>query len=202
MPYTIDKQFHFEYGHRVWSQELNSDFCAVGDDKCACRFMHGHSGKVHVFARSVALKGGMVVDFKHLGWIKDFIDEYLDHKFIIDIEDPLINNLINGTLNYDAGGMMYIKPKDERAANISLERVTVVDGGDAYGWRPIVDFLDGPLRELYEGLFLIDRLPTSENMCKWLYDLTNEKMKQINVDISRIDWHETAKSRSTYINTV
>ncbi len=32
----------------------------------------------------------MVTDFKHLNWFKEWLDNTIDHKFILDINDPLI----------------------------------------------------------------------------------------------------------------
>ena len=36
----------------------------------------------------------MVTDFKHLNWFKQFIDDVLDHKFVLDINDPLFSTLL------------------------------------------------------------------------------------------------------------
>ena len=87
MSYSIDKTFEFEYGHRVWSQTLNKAFSL--DDKCICRHLHGHHGIVKIHLKADELKDGMVTDFKHLNCIKKFIDDVLDHKFLIDKNDPL-----------------------------------------------------------------------------------------------------------------
>ena len=90
MKWTIDKSFDWCYGHRVWSQELNEKFTADGDTCLACRQLHGHQGKLKVMLEGDELERGMVTDFKHLGWMKNFIDDVLDHKFIMYINDPLI----------------------------------------------------------------------------------------------------------------
>jgi 6-pyruvoyltetrahydropterin/6-carboxytetrahydropterin synthase len=50
-----------------------------------------------------------------------------------------------------------------------------------------------------EGYLIVDFVPTSENLSKWLFDIVNSKMSQIGVKVSRIDWFETPKSRSSYI---
>ena len=90
MTWKISKAFEFCYGHRVWSQELNPDYSL---DPCLkCRHLHGHQGRIEVFLESSELnRGGMVTDFKHLNWFKQFLDDVLDHKFIIDIHDPFSN---------------------------------------------------------------------------------------------------------------
>jgi len=90
MKWTIDKSFDWCYGHRVWSQELNAEFTADEGTCLACRHLHGHQGKLKVMLEGDELERGMVTDFKHLGWMKNFIDDVLDHKFIMYINDPLI----------------------------------------------------------------------------------------------------------------
>ncbi len=87
MKWEIAKQFDFCYGHRVWSQTLDVEFSM---DSClACRHLHGHQGRLMVYLSSDKLENGMVTDFHHLNWFKHFLDSTLDHKFIIDINDPL-----------------------------------------------------------------------------------------------------------------
>ena len=78
--WVIDKQFSFCYSHRVWSQELKEDFCATGDNQCKCRHWHGHEGLVHVFLEGDTLERGMVTDFKHLGWLKNFLDDQVNDQ--------------------------------------------------------------------------------------------------------------------------
>ena len=85
--WKIDKQFSFCYGHRVWSQKLHGEYCESGDTSCKCRHIHGHEGLVHLFLEAGELERGMVTDFKHLGWLKNFLDDNLDHKFIIDLNE-------------------------------------------------------------------------------------------------------------------
>ena len=92
MTWKISKSFDFCYGHRVWSQELNPEFSL---DPCLkCRHLHGHQGKVILYVESNKLKNGMVTDFNHLNWFKAFLDDVLDHKFILDINDPLFSTLL------------------------------------------------------------------------------------------------------------
>lgn len=85
--YTIDKQFEFEYGHRVWTQTLDERFSL--DNRCICRHLHGHHAIVKLHLAAKELTEGMVTDFKHLNCFKKFLDDVLDHRFIIDENDPL-----------------------------------------------------------------------------------------------------------------
>ena len=83
--WTIDKSFNFEMGHRVWQQELNNPELSISTE-CACKHLHGHSYELKVFLKSNTLdKSSMLTDFKNLNFMKKFIDESLDHKFMIDI---------------------------------------------------------------------------------------------------------------------
>ncbi|RLD76977.1 MAG: hypothetical protein DRJ15_14400 [Bacteroidetes bacterium] len=96
--WEISKTFSFDFGHRVFSQTLNTEFSI--DGLCACRFMHGHTGTVGVYLEGGELTKGMVTDFKHLNWFKKFVDDYLDHKFILSLNDPWFVNIVNAKQNW------------------------------------------------------------------------------------------------------
>ena len=93
MKYQISKEFDFCYGHRVWSQKLDKEFSL--DGCLACRHLHGHQGKIIIHLESDKLIDGMVTDFNHLNWFKQFLDDTVDHKFIIDSHDPLYNTMLS-----------------------------------------------------------------------------------------------------------
>lgn len=216
--WLIDKQFSFCYGHRVWSQELHPDFCEKNDTQCKCRHLHGHEGLVHVFLEGTKLERGMVTDFKHLGWLKNFLDSNLDHKFVLDINDPIFCKLLNVTSNRDtwdsdiglASGLHYrdnamwvdvIDEDDMTKVYKSLRLVEVKVPGTNHivGWNlDVSELKDNAEKEVYEGYFLVNFVPTSENFCKWLFDAVSTKMAQIDVKVARVDWYETPKSRSSY----
>lgn len=179
--WMIDKQFSFCYGHRVWSQRLEASFCESGDTVCKCRHLHGHEGLVHVFLEGETLERGMVTDFKHLGWLKNFLDDNLDHKFVIDKNDPLYDRIVGN--------------------DTKLIKVLVPGTDLVAGWEVDVmsqQFGSEPLFEMMEGFFVVDFVPTSENFSKWLFEVTTYKMAQLGVKVARVDWFETPKSRSSY----
>lgn len=184
--YKIGKQFDFTYGHRVWSQELIEGY---SEDMClACRHLHGHQGKIIVYLENMKdpniLEKGMVTDFKHLGWFKKWVDDNLDHKFIMDINDPVREKLFpitkfNNTYEFD-----------------SLFRV---DENNFYTlWEDIFENLSPSEKEVYEGLIFVDFVPTSENLSKWLCTVVNRKMNKIGIQCSHIQFYETPKSESNY----
>ena len=174
MKWNISKEFDFCYGHRVWSQELDIEFAM--DDCLVCRHLHGHQGKIIIHLESDKLKAGMVTDFKHLNWFKFFLDKTLDHKFIIDINDPLFPTLL---------------PHYKNKENLITHE---------QGYRtPDMSILDNEeihIHEMYEGYIIVDYVPTSENISTWLLKIVQKKMKKLNVKVSHLEFLETPKSKS------
>lgn len=172
--WKIAKEFNFCYGHRVWTQTLNSEYSL--DSQCACRHLHGHQGVVRVFLEANELENtGMVTDFKHLNWLKKFLDDVLDHKFILDRNDPLFKKLLPDVILKKPNHLKY--------------------------WIPDLDSMGlelGPEHEYYEGFVIVDFPPTSENFSKWLFDIVDEKMSKINIKTTRVQFFETPKSQSNY----
>lgn len=180
MTWIIDKTFEFCYGHRVHTQTLNGEYAA--DLKCACRHLHGHEGKMQVFLTAPKLDNtGMVTDFRHLEWLKKWINTYIDHQFIIDRNDPLYNQIIG--------------------QNTPLVPVNVPETDHIAGYHIDPDFYkdkSGPEQEYFEGFMVVDFVPTSEHLSAWMADLVEAKMKKLNVTVHHIDWWETPKSRSVF----
>lgn len=178
--FEISKSIGFDYGHRVWTQKLNSEFSI--DDSCVCRHLHGHRAKVDVHLKSDTLDPqGMVTDFKHLGWLKQFLDNYIDHKFILDKNDPLFDKFL-GT-DYD-----HLYP-------IPIPGTKTIVGECVEPYAPA----GTPEYEWYESFFIVDFIPTSENLSKWLHNIVETKMEELNVEVPKIVWWETPTSKSMYI---
>ncbi len=175
MHWKISKEFDFCYGHRVWLQTLNTEFSL---DPCLkCRHLHGHQGKILVYLEANELKDGMVTDFKHLNWFKVFIDDVLDHKFILDINDPLFDTLI---------------------PNVKKEELVKFPEGHSI--INLTKFKDDETHmiELYEGYVIVDFVPTSENLSAWFLKIVQKKMDKLGVKVSHIEFLETPKSKSTF----
>ena len=189
--WVIDKQFSFCYGHRVWTQKLVADYCEKGDTACKCRHLHGHEGLVHVFLEGDELERGMVTDFKHLGWLKNFLDKVVDHRFIIDKNDPMFGQLVDAVYR-DLSGKTTLKFKDVYVPGTNHLAGHELDLSD------VAALADTPDYEVLEGYFVVDFTPTSENLSKWVFDCAQAKMAGLGIKVSQIDWYETPKSRSSY----
>ena len=81
--YSVTKEIHFCYGHRLLNYEGK------------CRFLHGHNAKVEIELSSATLdQRGMVMDFndvKHR--LQSWVDSTLDHRMILNKADPIIRSL-------------------------------------------------------------------------------------------------------------
>lgn len=173
--WNISKEFDFCFGHRVWSQTLDKKLSI--DDKCKCRHLHGHQGKIVIHAKGDKLNNGMITDFNHFNWFKRFIDEELDHKFIIDKSDPLIDILIPHHRHHPIPWIT--KPAHHSVVNPNFFKT--------------LD--DQSFIELLESFVRVDFVPTSENISKWLYDYIYDIMGNV---INSVEFFETPKTRSVY----
>lgn len=199
--WEIDKAFSFCYGHRVWSQKLHTGFTSNNDKNCKCRFLHGHEATVKVYLSADELTDGMVTDFKHLGWLDDFLDKHIDHKFILDLNDPWFAQIINAkpVWNGRLECLSATQPLNTMSGRkIQIRRIDFAGTGVLAGWECVTKDMSGCEEEFYEGFFLVNFCPTSENLSEWIAKGTQEKMKQLNVDVTRVDWNETPKSRAVY----
>ena len=81
--FRVTREVHFCYGHRL----LNYDG--------KCKHLHGHNGKAVIVLETAALdKLGMVVDFSDIKRsVGTWIDETLDHKMILNRDDPSLPGL-------------------------------------------------------------------------------------------------------------
>lgn len=194
--WEIDKTFHFEYGHRVHNQTLNSEYSI--DGRCVCRHVHGHSGKIKVFLSGSELTRGMITDFKHLNWFKNFVDDYLDHKCIVDIDDPNIPLFVGASVERSTTGIVITLHEGAILAGIP---VFVPGTEHLVGYQiDMTGVEEGDVKDHFDSFFFVDFVPTSENLAKHLCLAADAKMQKMGVKVSKLEWNETAKSRAVYIN--
>lgn len=181
--YTISKEFNLCYGHRVWRQQLNKELSC--NAACKCKHFHGHEGRILVYLQGETLdERGMFLDFNELTFFKKFVDDILDHKMILDINDPILIQMLHGII------------ADISDLSSSLE---MHEEGYSTIQKSVYEQLPSHIYEMCEGLIFVNFVPTSENLSKWLYDIVQAKLKPFNVKVSRIQFFETPKSQSNYI---
>ena len=168
----ISKQFEFDYGHRVWTQELNQEYSI--DNRTVCRHLHGHRGHLEIVLEGEVGASGMVTDFKHLNWFKKWVDDNIDHKFLVDENDPMIH--------------MIIPDYHKRTKTVGLYSSII--------W--IHEETEPNERELLESFVIVDFVPTSENICSWIHKIVQDKMDGLGVKVSQVIFKETPKSKSTF----
>jgi len=78
--YIITKEVYFCYGHRLMNHPGK------------CRNLHGHSVKAAISIRQEQLNDqAMVCDFSDIkASVKSYIDDQLDHNFLLHKDDPLV----------------------------------------------------------------------------------------------------------------
>lgn len=178
MAWRIHKSIDFCYGHRVYTQKLNGEFSI--DTSCKCRHLHGHEGKVIIHLSGELDETGMVTDFRHLEWMKVFIDKNLDHHFVAGLKDPLIEELVWG----HALVPVRIGGEEGHLVGWTLDLAEVTPGTPEY--------------EYLEGFFVVDFVPTSEKLSQWIYQIAQYKMNELGIKVDRVEWWETPKSCSVY----
>lgn len=181
--WEITKEFHCSYGHSVYTQNLNTKLSL--DNHCACKFIHGHNARILVTLQSDEIdERGMVLDFKELNFFKKFVDDVIDHKFIMGLDDPLLHHEFPGIEEF-----LLLKIMSEGYYVFDWEQITE-DG----------EFTNPRVKEKYEGAIFVPFVPTSENLAKWFYDIVQSKLEGI-CKVSKVEFYETPKSKSVYYGT-
>jgi len=106
--FRLVKEISFCYGHRLLNYSGK------------CRHLHGHNGKVEIVLEGEELdERGMVVDFGDMKRvIKGWIDDNLDHRMLLNRDDPVIAYL------QEQGEPLYLmdgNPTAEAIARIVFE---------------------------------------------------------------------------------
>ena len=172
--HKITKSFECDYGHRVHNQSLDEEYSL--DNKCVCRHLHGHRMKVAISLQADKLTNDMVTDFKHLNWFKRFIDDVIDHKFLVDINDPLFTTITG----YSKDQIKWVTHSGTLYGVFELDEATPIEN------------------EFYESFVMVSFVPTSENLSKWFYNIAKAKMDKMGVSVHSVTFNETPKSEAVY----
>src|SRR5438552_18331524 len=101
--FRVTREIDFCYGHRLLNYEGK------------CRYLHGHNGRAVIVIESEALDArGMVLDFSDIKRVvSQWIDDTLDHRMILNMNDPAIPML------KQLGEPIYIVDWNPTAENIA-----------------------------------------------------------------------------------
>ena len=178
MKWEIDKSFNFEMGHRVWAQKLDHLHLSISGE-CACKHLHGHSYEIKVFLGADTLdQSQMVTDFKNVNFMKVFVDDVLDHKFMIDINDP----------NFE----IITSVQSIFASDCDFRNFTNLGEWASVNMNVHAD------RLLHLNSFvLVDFVPTSENICKYLKQYAQSVIGDV-ATVTALELWETKKSHCRY----
>ena len=187
--HEITKDFSFCYSHRVWSQTVDDEFTCGRRPKC--RHIHGHEGNVSITLDGDIQEDGMLLDFTWLQWFKHWIDEYVDHKFIVDVNDPLLDEIVG--LDDPHRIMTYTQqlPLTEGAGNLPAFRF---DPQDEDSLGPVLC-----------GFVFVQFIPTSENLAAWVADIVAHKLSDRfsgHIYSVTVEWQETPTSVAKYTRSL
>ena len=176
--WEIDKSFSFEMGHRVWAQKLDHLHLSISGD-CACKHLHGHSYEIKVFLGADELdQSAMVTDFKNINFMKVFVDDVLDHKFMIDVNDPHFE-IITGCDIHETND-------DGTVGVANFTNLSTV--------RPS----DNEALQLHRNSFvLVNFIPTSENICRYIKEYAESVIGDV-AKVTALELWETKKSHCRY----
>ena len=111
----------------------------------------------------------------------------MDHKFIMDVNDPLFGVLIPTTDAWDG------EPEDNPP---------IIWYAEGYGMLNLKDYMPNQLKngvnEFLEGMVFVRFVPTSENLSKWFFEIISEKMVPLKVQVNSVRFNETPKSMAEY----
>lgn len=186
----ITKKINFVAGHRVHSQNLPK---SLGPNKC--RFLHGHEYMLELFITSDLDESGMVLDFTFFNYLNDFIQRFIDHKFILDINDPLFDSITGVTRN-----------RLDWSKCLVYYTITEIDGKIELVSTDKEKSLFSKFNRYYEefnnehkqSFIFVDFVPTAENLCNWFVKIF-DRMKTIGlipakIQLSKIRLYETQKA--------
>ena len=181
--YIISKEIEGDFGHRVWTQNLEEEFACT--TPCKCKAVHGHRFKIvpELYNENGLQADGMVTDFNHLALFKKLIDDIMDHKLLMDINDPAI-------------GLMF--PKVTYPLSALMGQALLETG--YLNNPPNLGNLSISETEIYEGLTIVDFVPTAENICKWLAIDVLPGFLPKGIKVRSLTFYETPKSFARWEN--
>jgi 6-pyruvoyltetrahydropterin/6-carboxytetrahydropterin synthase len=120
----------------------------------------------------------MILDFNELKVIKEFLDGFVDHRFLMDIEDPLLKSWME-------------------KYGLKMEDLEVNSAGFVFDTK---SFKDECEIEFFNSLVILPFVPTSENLALWLFSVVEGLVHKVNkelnkkVKVVKLRWWESESS--------
>lgn len=198
--HNITKDFDFCYGHRVWTQKLNAELSV--NQPCKCRHLHGHQGKITIKLEAETLENGMVTDFHHLNWFKVWLDDFFDHKMILDFKDPLLIDLLHNVYGSVDDPRCWSTHHHllEPEAQFYTPNMNTLRNNTGEFPKPIAQHQ----LEFLEGLCVVNFIPTSENLSRFFFIHVEEEVRRLqeafgfHVMARSVTFQETPKTSATF----
>lgn len=194
--YTIEKTFTGDLAHRIHTQRLDSDFTEKGSKILKCRRLHGHTFGLKVKLGSKTLENDMVLDYNELGFVKDMINDILDHRTLIAESDPILKKVLLPVFNDNL-----IESPLEKSSEPYPIFVKTPWGCSKFNIDVIED-LD--IKEFLDSFVKVPFTTSSENISRWIFQIVESKIYKFNqihgtdVRVLSVSYKETPNSEAVY----
>ena len=184
--YTIQKEFSADLAHRVHTQKLDCKFTENNSKRLKCRGLHGHTVSMLIKLQSDELVNHMVLDYNEIGWFKKLIDDILDHKTLLCVDDPIFKKVFLPL----GKGLYYVDEYCTEEFKVRKFKLDEIDDPD--------------ILELLSSITVLNFPSTSENLAHWLHDVVQKNIDDFNsrnntnVKCLSVAYKETPKSEAVY----
>lgn len=188
--YTIEKTFTGDLAHRIHNQNLDSNFTEGNSKVLKCRRLHGHTFSLKVKLGSEELVDDMVLDYNEIGFVKNMINDILDHRTLLSKNDPWYEKIIQIAPEYwnETYGPLPLVNTEWDCEQVDISNIE-----------------DQDIKEFLSSFTLVPFTTSSENIAKWIYGIvekrvdTYNKRNNTNVKVLSVSYKETPNSEAIYL---
>ena len=194
--FTIEKTFTGDLAHRIHTQRLDSDFTEKGSKILKCRRLHGHTFGLKVKLGSKTLENDMVLDYNELGFVKDMINDILDHRTLIAESDPILKKVLLPVFSDNLKESLLEKSSEPYPIFIKTPWGCSKFNIDVIEDQDIKEFLD--------SFVIVPFTTSSENISRWICQIVESKIYKFNqihgtdVRVLSVSYKETPNSEAVY----